>query len=275
MSLIVAGALVLAAVNLLGWVVSRERVEKETLQTELRLARDVQLSLMPKQAPVLVGFDIAGLSLPAREVGGDHFDYVPMGEDGMLQGLTVFDVSGKGMQAAMSAVFTSGAFVSEARRSRSPAEILARLNRSVYRYSMRGHFVAFLCAVIDREERMLSFANAGQPKPVLWRSGTGTLLEASGVTFALGMTDNAVYTDRQVPLESGDVLLFLSDGLTEAMNPARETLGNEGLQGILSARVPAGASAGDLLAAVIRDVQRYASGAPQHDDMTAVAVKVL
>lgn len=275
MPLIVAAALVLAAVNLLGWVVSRERGEKETLQTELRLAREVQLSLMPEHPPVLEGLDIAGLSLPAREVGGDHFDYVPLGTNGRYLGVTVFDVSGKGMQAAMSAVFTSGAFVSEARRSVSPAEILTRLNSSVYRYSARGHFVAFLCAVIDREQKSLTFANAGQTKPILWRKGGGSLLDANGVTFALGMTGDAVYADRTVQLEAGDVLLLLSDGITEAMNPSEEMLGGERLTAMIQERAPESGSAGKLVASLVDGIQRYAAGAPQHDDMTIVAVKVL
>jgi serine phosphatase RsbU (regulator of sigma subunit) len=275
MSLIVAAALVLAAVNLLGWVVSRERGEKETLQTELRLAREVQLSLMPKHPPRLEGFEIAGMSLPAQEVGGDHFDYVPLGDDGRFLGITVFDVSGKGMQAAMSAVFTSGAFVTEARRSASPSEILTRLNSSVYRYSARGHFVAFLCAVIDCKDRLLSFANAGQTKPLLWRQGSGSLLDATGVTFALGMTEQAAYEDRTVALESGDLLLLLSDGITEAMNPAQEVLGMERLQAIVRTRAAEARAAADLISSLITDVQGYAAGAPQHDDMTVVAVKVL
>jgi serine phosphatase RsbU (regulator of sigma subunit) len=275
MSLIVAAALVLAAVNLLGWVLSRERGEKETLQTELRLARDVQLSMMPKCPPVLEGFEIAGFSLPAKEVGGDHFDYVSLGDAGRYLGVTVFDVSGKGMQAAMSAVFTSGAFVSEARRSTSPAEILARLNTSVYHYSTRGHFVAFLYAVIDRERHTLTFANAGQTKPLLWRNGTGMSLDASGVTFALGMTEHATYADRTLSLESGDLLLLLSDGLTEAMNPTREVLGMERLEGLVRTHAAELRPAGDFLQSLISDVQQYAAGAPQHDDMTVVAVRVL
>ena len=275
MPLIVAGALVLAAVNLLGWVVSRERGEKETLQTELRLAREVQLSLMPEHPPALEGFEIAGTSLPAREVGGDHFDYVSLGDDGRYLGITVFDVSGKGMQAAMSAVFTSGAFVAEARQSISPAEILTRLNTSVYRYSTRGHFVAFLCAVIDRERKTLTFANAGQTKPLLWRNGDGSSLDATGVTFALGMTEDSVYADRTVQLESGDIVLLLSDGITEAMNPAQEVLGAEKLASLIRERLAEPRSAGDLVASVVGGVQQFAAGAPQHDDMTLVAVNVL
>ena len=137
--LILSGSLVLAAVNLLAWVVSRERGEKESLKTELKLAHDVQVSLMPKEHPRVEGFDIAGLSVPAQEVGGDHFDYSCLGTDESRLCISVFDVSGKGMQAAMSAVFTSGAFASEVKQSTSAAEILTRLNKAIYTHSKRGH----------------------------------------------------------------------------------------------------------------------------------------
>jgi serine phosphatase RsbU (regulator of sigma subunit) len=275
MTLIVAGSLVLAAVNLLAWVASRERTARESLQTELRLAREVQLALMPGHAPVLEGFDIAGLSVPASEVGGDHFDFLPPGEDTDRLSVTVFDVSGKGMQAAMSAVFTSGAFVSEVRASTSPAEILTRLNAAIYRYSTRGHFVAFCCGMLDRRARTFTFANAGQPKPLLWRGGKGNLLDAAGVPFALGMTADSVYADRTLALETGDVILLLSDGMTEAMNAADEPLGVERLEAMAGDRISAQPAARELVDGLLQDVQRYAGGRPQHDDMTVVAVRVL
>ena len=168
--LILCSSLILAAVNLLAWIVSRERGEKESLQTELKLAHDVQVSLMPKEHPKIEGFDIAGLSVPAKEVGGDHFDYAFMMDDSKF-GISIFDVSGKGMQAAMSAVFTSGAFASEVKQSSSAAEVLTNINKAVYTHSKRGHFVAFLLAIIDVNTRTLVFANAGQMKPLLRCNG--------------------------------------------------------------------------------------------------------
>ncbi len=173
MPLVVAGALVLAAVNLVTWVVSQEREERETLKTELKLAHDVQMSLMPKGRPEVQGFDITGMSVPAREVGGDFFDYSCLGGENSRCGIPVFDVSGKGMQAAMSAVFTSGAFASEARQSSSPAEILTRLNRAVCSHSRRGHFVAFLLAC-HRSANALSYVRqcrTDPPDPEIRRYG--------------------------------------------------------------------------------------------------------
>jgi serine phosphatase RsbU (regulator of sigma subunit) len=194
MPLVISGTLVLAAVNLLAWVVSSERGEKETLQTELKLAHDVQISLMPKSCPPVEGFDIAGQSIAAKEVGGDHFDYCYSGNRAF--GVSIFDVSGKGLHAAMSAVFTSGGFVSETKHSASPAEVLTRLNVSVYNHSQRGHFVAFLFAVLDLDKKTATFSNAGQMKPLLRTADEVTWLDSIGVTFPLGMTEFTNYHER-------------------------------------------------------------------------------
>jgi len=275
MPLVISGTLVLAAVNLLAWVVSSEREEKETLQTELKLAHDVQVSLMPTSCPPIVGFEISGQSLAAREVGGDHFDYGFLGEKGGLFGISVFDVSGKGLHAAMSAVFTSGAFVSEARRSDSPAQILSRMNSSVHRYSQRGHFVAFLLAAIDPERKVMTFTNAGQMKPLL-RSSSGTAwLDAAGVTFPLGMMESTRYAERTVPLHPGDVLILLTDGLTEAMNTTMESYGDERFSRFVGRLAVTNMSASQIVEAITNDIRVFVGGAPQHDDMTMVVAKVL
>lgn len=274
MPLVISGALVLAAVNLLAWVVSSERGEKEVLQTELKLAHDVQSSLMPKACPPVEGVDVAGLSIAAKEVGGDHFDYCYVGEGGSLLGVSVFDVSGKGLHAAMSAVFTSGAFVSEAKRSSSPAEILTRLNSSIYQHSQRGHFVAFLFAVLDPLHRTVTFSNAGQTKPLLRSGNDCRWLDAVGVTFPLGIMGDTVYQDRTVMLQSGDILLLLTDGLTEAMNRLMESYGSDRLCEFLTKLPVNTLPARQIADAVLNDIRAFAGDAPQHDDMTLVVVKV-
>ncbi len=273
MPLVIVGVLVLAAVNLLVWVVSLERGEKETLQTELRLARQVQESLMPKANPSPHGFDIAGYALPAREVGGDQYDYCWLGGSGVALGISVSDVSGKGMQAAMAAVFTSGAFSGEARTSSSPAEILTRLNRSVYAHSRRGQFVAFLLAVLHTEQKTLTFANAGQVKPLLLHEGKAEWLESVGVHFPLGMMEDAVFSERTVPLGPGDVVLLLTDGFTDAMNNVREQFGYERLHHLLERPGIAGTSSREILDLVVREVRQHTAGSPQHDDMTMVVLR--
>ncbi|MER3522992.1 MAG: hypothetical protein C4326_02725 [Ignavibacteria bacterium] len=273
--LILCSSLLLAAVNLLAWVVSRERGEKDTLKTELKLAHEVQLSLMPKEHPNVEGLDVAGFSVPAREVGGDHFEYVFMNGDPSKLGICVFDVSGKGMQAAMSAVFISGAFASETRQSSSPAEILTRLNRLVCSHARRGHFVAFLLVVVDRSAHTVSFANAGQMKPLLISGGLLQWLDPIGVHFPLGMKESTVYAERTLPLSSGDVLVLLTDGITEAMNNEREQFGQERLEHLFRSMDHRALSSQRILDLVSEELQRHTGEATQHDDMTMVVVRTV
>lgn len=273
--LILCGSLILGAVNLLAWVMSRERGEKDTLKTELKLAHDVQVGLMPKEHPRIDGYDIAGLSIPAQEVGGDHFDYAWMNGGHERFSISVFDVSGKGMQAAMSAVFTSGAFASELKQSNSAAEILTRLNKAVFARTKRGHFVAFLLGILDVESGQLTFANAGQTKPLLKSGGRVEWLNSVGVSFPLGMREDSAYNERTLQLSSGDVLLFLTDGFTEAMNAAGEQFGAERVQTMLQRLDTGYHSASQILERIQSDVRQFAGSVPQHDDMTMVVVKVV
>jgi len=275
MHLVVSAALVLAAVNLLVWVVSTERGAKESLQTELDLARDVQSSLMPTSDPEVPGFDIAGKSAPASEVGGDHFAYHGTGEGTTKFSISVFDVSGKGMQAAMSAVFVNGALASEFGSSTSPAEILTSLNRSFYAHSRRGNFVSFLLASVDLSKRSVTFANAGQVKPLLWSGGEAGWLDGSGVNFPLGMVEDARYRNKTVKLSSGDLLLLMTDGITEAMNADHQEFGEDRLLKLVAnGRTPA-LSSPAIVDAVSSEVRKHMGKFPQHDDMTLVVLKAV
>lgn len=273
LGLVLAGSLVLAAVNLLGWMVSRERGERDSLATELRLARTVQLSLMPARAPDVPGLAIAGASVPATDVGGDHFDYLVHPGTPPRLGVAVVDVSGKGIQAAMSAVFTSGAFRADG--TDSPAEVLTRLNRTIHGSSPRGHFVAFLYGVVDPGARTFTFANAGQVKPLLLRAGAPEALDARGVTFALGMTPDAAYTNRIVPVQAGDTLLLLTDGIVETMDHRQDPFGDERLFNLLRSPRCASAAPADLIGAILAAVDAHAGGTPRNDDRTIVAIGVL
>lgn len=275
MPLVISGGLVLGAVNLVTWVISLEREEKETLQTELKLARDVQMSLMPKSDPALEGFEIAGVSIPAANVGGDLFDYALLGQGEKEFGISVFDVSGKGMKAAMAAVFTSGAYATETRHTSSPAAILTRLNRGVFAHSRRGHFVAFLLTAIDPERRTITFANAGQTRPLLKSNGTLTWLEPTGVHFPLGMKQDSEYDERSIQLNRGDTLFMLTDGFTEAMNEKQEMFGTEMIEDVLRQPGVDALPARKIIDRVVAGVRTFAGSTPQHDDMTMVVVKSL
>jgi serine phosphatase RsbU (regulator of sigma subunit) len=273
MPLVVSGALVFAAVNLMVWIFSQEREERESLATELELARDVQMSLMPREQPAIEGYDIAGMSSPAQEVGGDFYDYSCLGQSGELLGLAVLDVSGKGIEAAMSAVFASGAYSSEARLSANPAEILTRLNRSVFHHSKRGHFIAFLLGGLDPAAGRLTFSNAGQSRPILRSNGTLQTLDSAGVPFPLGMREDTLYEQREVLLKPGDALVMLTDGFTDAMNLEEEQYGVERIERLLLDPALADVPARQMIDLIRNDVRLFTGDAPQHDDMTMVVVK--
>jgi serine phosphatase RsbU (regulator of sigma subunit) len=274
MPLVLAGALVLGAANLVVWVVSMEREQRNSLQTELHLASEVQQALMPTEHPALPGIDIAGASIPAREVGGDLFQYSPIGKDDRRFGISVIDVSGKGLQAAMSATFTVGALASEVSASSSPAAILTRLNAVLYRHSRRGHFVAFLLFVLDVRRLRAAFTNAGQTKPLLLREGSLRWLDSVGVHFPLGMQPDTSYEECEITLRPGDVVLLLTDGFTDAMNAQQEMFGAERLEQVLQAPGVGARTAQGILEHVRDAVRRFVGETAQHDDMTMVVLRV-
>jgi sigma-B regulation protein RsbU (phosphoserine phosphatase) len=190
-------------------------------------------------------------------------------------GMSIFDVSGKGMEAAMSAVFTSGAYASEAKQSASSAEILTRLNSAVFTHSRRGHFVAFLLAVLDVNAKTLTFSNAGQMKPLLKSSGRVCWLDGTGVCFPLGMKEGTTYAERMIQLKSGDTVFLLTDGFSEAMNGRQEQYGTERLELLVFHLDTMGLTSRQLLESVTQDLRTHMGEAPQHDDMTMVVMKVL
>jgi serine phosphatase RsbU (regulator of sigma subunit) len=273
MSLVVSGALVLGAVNLVAWLVSVERGEKETLKTEMRLAREVQMSLMPTGDPDVPGLEVAGISMPAMEVGGDLFDYCSLGDPPGPFAVAIVDVSGKGMHAAMSAVFTSGAFATEARQSVSPADIMTRLNRSVHAHTRKGHFVAFLLATYNSATCTLTFANAGQSKPLLYSQGRCEWLDPAGGRFPLGLQQDSTYGDRSIVLKQGDLVVFCTDGCADAMDGAQEMYGTERIERLVTREAPGGPAARALVDRLLSDIRAFMGDATQHDDMTIVVLK--
>lgn len=272
LTVLIIAALVLAGVNLLVWVFATERGEKDRLRIQLETAREMQMSLMPVQDPLIDGLDVSGLCVPALNVGGDHFDYAWFNGDRRRFGVAVVDVAGKGMDAALTAVFTSGAFVSASRHETDLGAIMATLNAAIRSRNNRTRFVSFLLAAVDRERGELAFVNAGQSKPLLVRDGRVTVLESEGPHFPLGLVEDVAWITSRVPLAQGDVIVLHTDGLSEAMNAAREMYGEERVRTLL--RDCASLDACDIVATLRAGVAEFAGAAERHDDLTVVAVKV-
>ena len=256
-------------------VAYRRRLRTERMKAELRAAHDAQMTIMPHNDPTIPGYDISGQCVPANEVGGDFFDYFWLDAQHTRFGIVVGDVSGKAMQAAMTAVMASGMINAETGNGCSLGGILKKTNGLLYPKTERQMFTAVCLVSLDPSRKALTFANAGLNKPLLRSGSVVSLLDPTGTTHPLGMLRESEYHERTVHLSSGDVIVLQTDGILEAQDRARNLYGEERLLRLLETLDVAAASAREVRDAIFEDVQRFAASAPQHDDMTVVVIKVL
>lgn len=248
--------------------------DRERMAKELEIARRVQMSLLPKMNPISPGYDISGICIPALEVGGDYYDFVNLG--GKRIGIAIGDVSGKGVPAAIYMTLTKGILQSHAEDNVSPKTVLSKVNNLMYRTIDRNSFVSMFYAVLDPLERRIKFARAGQcPVIVAQRAGVhGSFLTPKGMALGLepGKVFDAVLEEQELQLNSGEVLVFYTDGFTEAMTETGDEFGEGRL--VESLDKHRSKSASDIIKGIVEDVQDFTKDKPQHDDMTMVVVKV-
>jgi sigma-B regulation protein RsbU (phosphoserine phosphatase) len=249
--------------------------ERERMAKELEIARNVQMRLLPKANPIMEGFDIAGVCLPALEVGGDYYDFVNLG--GRKLGIAIGDVSGKGVPAAIYMTLTKGILQSHAEENVSPRSVLTKVNTLMYRSIERNSFVSMFYAVLDKDRATITFSRAGQCPIILTerRGEQGKFLSPKGMALGLehGPVFDAVLEEQTLPLRSGEVLVFYTDGFTEAMNAGQDEFGEERLEAAVSRHRDKSSSA--IIEAVCEEVKTFAGDALQHDDMTMIVLKVL
>jgi serine phosphatase RsbU (regulator of sigma subunit) len=274
MTILLSTALILAGVNLLIWVVGSEREEKDRIQIELETARKMQMSLMPTQDPVVQGYDISGCCIPAQDVGGDLFDFIWSGRDRDKLCITVVDVSGKGMDAALTAVYTSGALISEAQHEDDVVTITRNLNSAIYSRQNRTLFVSIFMAWLDVTSRTIQYVNAGQTRPMLLRDRKVLVLKGPGARFPLGVMESPTYQASDIRLKPGDNLLLYTDGVTEAMNTEEEMFGEKRLKALFLDLTQKNIYAADMVKAIKQEIVDFSGSERQHDDLTIVVVRV-
>lgn len=253
------------------WERDRYHLELQKKQAELMVAADIQKSFLPEKIPYLKGFDIAATTIPAREVGGDFYDFIIQDEN--LQ-FVIADVSGKGVPAALFMALTRTIVRACATPYERAAERLGCANRIVVfdsRSVTSGMFVTLFFASLNRKDRSLVYANAGHNPPLLFRAAARSIetMEITGV--ALGMGAEMEYEQRQLTLESGDILLLYTDGVVEAMNDKEDLFGHNRLRSSLTAAKEL--SAQGILDNILRDLRQFTEGAEQSDDITAIVIK--
>jgi serine phosphatase RsbU (regulator of sigma subunit) len=247
-------------------------IEKERMEEELTIARDLQTSMLPATCPEIEGFEIAATSIQAREVGGDFFDFIEMGEGKV--GLVIGDVTGKSVSGALVMSASRSVFRMLSEEELSVGEIMIRANRRTKKDIKSGMFVALLYAVIDSKNRTLSLSSAGQTQPIYFSAETGeaSLVETEGDTFPLGILEDAEYEETRLELAPGDRVVFYTDGIVEEMNEQEELFGFDRLlQTVQQAR---SMGAESLLKEVVDKVNEFAGGAAQHDDLTVIVLSV-
>lgn len=249
-----------------------EVIEKERMEEELSIARDLQTSMLPATCPEIEGFEIAALSTQAREVGGDFFDFIEMSEERV--GLVIGDVTGKSVSGALVMSASRSVFRMLSEAELTVGEIMIRANQRTKKDIKSGMFVALLYAVIDAKNRTLSLSNAGQTQPVYLSAETSkaNLVETIGDTFPLGILEDSKYQETQLQLAAGDKMVFYTDGIVEAMNKQEEIFGFERLLEVVQGA--RSLSADSLLKKIIESVNQFAGDAEQHDDLTVIVVSV-
>ncbi len=238
------------------------------LERDLRRAQEIQMHLMPGIAPKIPGLDVALRFHPARELGGDIYEFLKYGRDGQV--IVVGDVSGKGAPAALYGALASGTLRSLAPQKLPPPDMLKRLNLLFLERKIEGHFITLTYAIWEPRTKVLTLANAGMPLPILVRDGQCRAIRAEGVP--LGLLENTEYQPVTVNLQSGDLLAFFSDGITEANNPQEEEFSSRRLEGIL--RQNAQRPLQEIVNRVFEELREFEAGLPQRDDQTLVVLKV-
>jgi sigma-B regulation protein RsbU (phosphoserine phosphatase) len=237
------------------------------LDRELKIARDIQYSLIPDKFPEISGITFWAEFRPARILGGDIYDFFMYENDRVA--IAIGDVSGKGAAAALYGALVSGILRTCATQKYPPAEMLRLVNLSLRQRAIEGRFMTLCYAVYDVKTRILKFSNSGAPAPLLCRKGQVEILSAEG--FPLGMFDKAVYQEREIGITPGDTLVFYTDGLGEARDLQGEEFGSERLKQIVEKNFQRAAK--ELTKEIFEQVDRFSSESGKFDDQTVLVLR--
>ena len=245
-------------------------VEKERMEEALKLAHDIQMSMVPKIFPPFPDrseFDIFATLVPAKEVGGDFYDFLFLDDDHLC--FAVGDVSGKGVPAALFMAVTKTLFRATASNGGTPGEILARLNAELCRDNASCMFVTLFCGILNIRTGQIDYGNAGHNLPYhLHRDGVSPLEKLGG--RSLGLVEQSTYASGRLVLRPGEALLLYTDGVTEATDSSETLYSNQRLERFLGSHRDA--SPRQMVSDLISDVRRFTGIVPQSDDITALAL---
>jgi phosphoserine phosphatase RsbU/P len=247
-----------------------EILEKKKMEDQLQIAREVQERLLPREAPRMPGYDLAAVCLPTHEIGGDYFDYVPLGED--LLGIVVSDVAGEGVPAALLSTAFKALFIAHVKTTRDPAELLATLSRVIPEFTRKRDFITVFYGILDVRRHRLLFANAGHNQPLLVHS-SGATERLEPVGPALNIVESPTYAARDLPLEKGDSVIVYTDGVVEVFNSRSEQFGLENLEE--ACRSLREVSAELMVGEIVQLTRKFSGSTIYDDDFTLMVIKRL
>jgi sigma-B regulation protein RsbU (phosphoserine phosphatase) len=250
--------------------IASEMAQRELLSREIEIAREVQQRLFPQTMPEVPALQYAGHCRPARSVGGDYYDFLAL--TGGSLGIAIGDVSGKGIPAALLMASLQASVRGQSQTGgKDVAGLMANVNRLVFDASQSNRYATFFYAQFEPATRELVYTNGGHNPPVVLRGAAAMTLDVGGTP--VGLFREAQYEQAEIQLEPGDLLLFFTDGISEAENGANDEWGEDAL--IATVRACDGAPPAEIITRIMQAADDFAAGAPQHDDMTLVVARVL
>jgi serine phosphatase RsbU (regulator of sigma subunit) len=249
----------------------RTTAEKERVEKELEIGRGIQQSFLPEKPPKVEGFEIAALNLPALEVGGDFYDFIPVSED--KWGLVIADVSGKGVPAALFMALSRTLIRANAVDNPTVSYAIVKANKMIAEQERANMFVTLFYGVLDVKKKSITYVNAGHNPPIVLSKKGGDIVMLAAKGIALGVMSDIVLEEKEVSLREGDIAILFTDGVTEAINGKQEQFGQERLAKLIVESHTL--SAEEIVKRIEREVSAFSEGQPQFDDLTLMAVKVL
>ncbi|MGQ9632106.1 MAG: SpoIIE family protein phosphatase [bacterium] len=251
-------------------ILQKESLEKELIEQELSVARNIQMSLLPQEYPDFPGVELHAKSIPARQVGGDYYDFVRI--DDTKLGLTIADVSGKSISAAFLMTLLRTLFHTYIETMFTASEVMTAINDRLCRDIESSKFITMFYAVFDRENMNLTFVDAGHTKPILFHRATGEHRFLNGTGMVLGIMEGGEYEAQTVKVDRGDTIVFYTDGISEAMNPIGVLFTEQRLVDTIKRHAELGAEG--LANKIYEEIKEFAGEAPQHDDATLIVLKI-
>lgn len=249
----------------------RTTAEKERYIKEMEIAKEIQDSFLPEFVPSITGFDIAATTIPAMEIGGDLYDFIPVAGNGM--GFAIADVSGKGVSAALYMALSRTILHACGQAEPDPSRAVRNANGLIYEDGRSSMFITVFYGVLNRAAMTFTYVNAGHNPPLLIRDGEAGSWMAGVKGIALGVVPDVSIAPTRLDLRQGDLLVLYTDGVTEAFNETDEYFGEERLMDCIGRNKALPAQG--ILDALLDEIRTYSGSAPQSDDITLVVIRVL